>query len=205
MPDADRHRLLHGPYQAPPLQRGDRATCLFRDADVIITSWTDALILWPRCRLPNTGGGSGLLVDAELARAVRTESAAAIMHWWGVSSKAIWHWRKALGVERAGTEGSRRLIQAAAEAGAAVLRGQALPPEQVERRRQRAEALNLAQHLQTGYHGPWWSTEELALLGKQPDEDIASRIGRTARAVRIMRTRLGIPNARDRRRRGNKP
>jgi hypothetical protein len=30
--------LLGGPYRAPPLRRGDRATCLDRGADVIVTS-----------------------------------------------------------------------------------------------------------------------------------------------------------------------
>src|SRR5262245_50244449 len=43
------------------------------------------LIPWPRCRaLDQRGGcGSGLLVDEELARAVRSESTAAEMYWWG--------------------------------------------------------------------------------------------------------------------------
>jgi hypothetical protein len=36
--------LLHGPYQPPALRRGDRATCLYLDAEVVITSWTDARI-----------------------------------------------------------------------------------------------------------------------------------------------------------------
>jgi hypothetical protein len=96
-------QLLHGPYIAPGLKRGDQATCLFRDGDVIITGWSNGRIPWPRCRLPGShGGGSGLLVDAELARAIRTESASAIRYWWGVSSKAVWHWRRALDVSRWG-------------------------------------------------------------------------------------------------------
>src|SRR5262249_38724674 len=124
MRHADRVKLLHGPYTPPPLHKGDRTTCLFRDGTVVITSWSDARISWPRCRLLDThGGGSGLLVDEELARAVRSESVLAIQHWWGVNSVSVWRWRKALGVEgRAGTEGSQRLIQAAAEAGGSVIR-----------------------------------------------------------------------------------
>src|SRR4029077_4985653 len=60
-------RLLAGPYTPPPLRRGDRATCLFRDADVTVTSWTSAPIPWPRCCRPGTHGGvSGLLVTEEL-------------------------------------------------------------------------------------------------------------------------------------------
>ena len=53
----DRVRLLHGPYQAPRLHVGDRATCLFRDRDVVGTGWTDAPISWPRCRLSHAPGG----------------------------------------------------------------------------------------------------------------------------------------------------
>jgi len=56
-----------------------------------------------------------------------------------------------------------------------------------------ARRLNLAQHLQPGYHGPRWTAEQLALLGTLPDADVAARIGRTPNAVRVMRDRLGIP------------
>jgi hypothetical protein len=139
-------RLLFGPYTPPPLRKGDRTRCLYRDADVVITSWSDGRISWPRCRALGHRGGSGLLIDDELARAVRSESAAAVMFWWGVSCNAVWLWRKALGVEgRDGTEGSRRLIRAAAEKGADQVRGKPLSAEQVERRRRTARALNLGQ------------------------------------------------------------
>ena len=67
----DPHQLLHGPYTPPTLRRGDRATCLYRDGDVVITGWSDGRIPWPRCRWPETCGGSGLLVDEELARGIR--------------------------------------------------------------------------------------------------------------------------------------
>jgi hypothetical protein len=49
MKDADRVKLLFGPYRAPPRKRGDRAFCLFRDCTVVVTSWTDVRIPWPRC------------------------------------------------------------------------------------------------------------------------------------------------------------
>jgi hypothetical protein len=76
---ADRCRLLHALYDPPPLKRGDRATCLYRDCDVVITSWTDARISWPCCRaLHYRRGRPGMLVDDELLRAIRTESAEAI-------------------------------------------------------------------------------------------------------------------------------
>src|SRR5207248_773775 len=47
-------RLLHGPYEPPPLRKGDRTHCLYRDALIIITAWSDGRIPWPRCRAPGT-------------------------------------------------------------------------------------------------------------------------------------------------------
>jgi len=58
-PYPDHVKLLHGPYQPPALKKGDRAFCLFRDADVIVTSWTAARLPWPRCRLADGPGGGG--------------------------------------------------------------------------------------------------------------------------------------------------
>jgi hypothetical protein len=75
--------------------------------------------------------------------------------------------------------------------GAARIRGVPLPDEQVERRRRTALRLNLARYFQTGYHGPWWTQAEVALLGKVPDEEVARRTGRTPRAVRQKREMLG--------------
>jgi hypothetical protein len=95
------------------------------------------------------------------------------------------------------------LIQAAAEAGADVLRGVPLPPEQGEQRRRRAVELDLGQYLHTGYHGPRWTDTELALLGTLPDEELATQIGKTPVAVSLKRRRLGIANPCDRRRRRN--
>src|SRR5262249_9188729 len=110
LPNRERLKLLFGPDAAPPLLRGDRAVCLFRDADVVVTTWTDPPIPWPRCRLADgAGGGSELLVDEELARAVRHESAAAVMFWWRASRTAVNNWRRALGVSRTNNEGTHRL------------------------------------------------------------------------------------------------
>lgn len=90
MNDRERVKLLHGLYHPPALRRGDRAACLVLDGEVVITSWTDARISWPRCRAVGSRGGSGLLVDEELARAVRNESAVAIKFWWGVGRRWAW-------------------------------------------------------------------------------------------------------------------
>jgi hypothetical protein len=197
--DADRVKLLFGPYQAPPLRRGDRAFCLLRNCDVVITSWTDARIPWPRCgALDGPGGGSGLLLDEELARAVRHESAA-VMYWWGASSEAVKRWRRALGVGPTDNEGSRRLIRAAAAAGGEALRERGLTDEECDERSRRALRLNLGQYLWTGYHSPRWTATQRRLLGRHPDEVVAAKVGRTVGAVRCKRTALGIPTALDRR------
>jgi hypothetical protein len=201
VPDAC--RLLHRPYTPQPLRRGDRATCLFRDGDVVITAWSDAGIPWPRCRRADSGGGSGLLVDAELLRALRTESSLAVQFWWGVNGETVWRWRQVIGIGQWEPEGSRRLHRALSEAGARTTRGKRLPADQVGRRRRTARELGLKPT------GCWaeagWTRERLALLGTLPDERLAARIGRTVTAVRVMRTRLGIPSARDRRRTGRGP
>ena len=66
-------------------------------------------------------------------------------------------------------------------------RGKALTPEQVERRRRTACELDLGRYLPKGYHGPWWTKAEVALLGRVPDEEVARRTGRTVNAVRQKR------------------
>jgi hypothetical protein len=196
MTDRDRVKLLFGPYQAPALRRGDRATCLLRDCTVVVTSWSSARIPWPRCRsLDNyRGGGSGLLLDEELARAVRHESAAAVMYWWGASPRAVERWRRVLGVGRTDNEGTRRLMRAAAEKGGEAARERGLSDEECDERSRRALRLNLAQYLHKGYHGPWWTAKERALLGRLPDDEVAAKVGRTPDAVRSQRQVLGIPN-----------
>jgi hypothetical protein len=47
---------------------------------------------------------------------------------------------------------------------------------------------------------PGWAADELALLGKHPDDEVARRTGRTAGAVTSKRIKLGIPTPDDRRR-----
>jgi hypothetical protein len=110
--------LIGAPYHAPSVRVGDKATCHFRDGDVVVTSWTAAPISWPRCRSVATRrGGPGLLVNDELARAVRCESSLSIQYWWGVNAVTVWRWRMALGIEQF-NEGSgllRRQINAALE------------------------------------------------------------------------------------------
>src|SRR5262245_41154551 len=185
MTDRERVKLLFGPYTPPKLKRDDRANCLVRDCTVVITSISAGRIPWPRPRARDQrgGGGSGLLVEEELARAVRHESAAAVMYWWGVGVHAVWRWRKALGVGRMDSPGSRRLILAAAASGAAVLRGAQLPPEQVDRRRRTARELDLGRFLVAPRLARQWKKAELRLLGTAADAEVAARIDRTTNAV----------------------
>jgi hypothetical protein len=144
---------------------GDRAFCLARDCDVIITSWTDAPIPWPRCRaLDSPGGGSGILVEEELARAIRHGSAEALKFWWRASRCTVHWWRKVLDVSRVGTEGSRRLIRAAAQVEADVMKCRGYTDEECEARSRRAIELNLAQFLRKTPRPNAWLPEEIALL-----------------------------------------
>jgi len=185
----DPHQLHHGPYTPPALRRGDPATCLYRDGDVVITGLSDGRISWPQCRrLGARGGGLGLLVDEELARAVPLESSVALQYWFGVDASTDWLWRQALGVERY-NEGSARLHAAL------IAR-----PEEIERRRRTAKELGLRPN-PPHIGGRPWTVKELRLLGTVPDGDLAARSGRPERAVWVMRTRRGIPTAEDRRRR----
>jgi hypothetical protein len=189
--DTDLYRLLGGPYEPPALHVGDRTRCLYRNAEVVITSWTSARIPWPQGRAVGCSGRPGLLITDALVRAIRTESAEAIKFWFCVSTPTVWHWRRALGISHWGTEGSRRLQRRCSEAGAAKLRGQKLSPAEVERRRQTA--------LERGFRpgDRWgdshWTPAQQALLGALSDAEVAARIGRTAAAIRAKRLRLRIP------------
>jgi hypothetical protein len=165
--------LLFGPYRPPDVQPGDRTWCLLRDCLVVVTRWSDGRISWPLCHgLEANSGASGYLVDAEFARAIRSESAAAVGHWWGVGNAAVTRWRKRLGVGRMTSEGSRRLILTAIQSGIAAHTGSA----------------------PVAGDGFLWTAEETALLGTLPDAQVAEKTGRTLTAVRKMRLHLGRPS-----------
>jgi hypothetical protein len=117
MIDRNLVKLLYGPYEPPALQRGDCATCE-RRGDVVITSISAGRIAWPRCRGIESRGGSGLLLAGDLVRAVRSESAAAIAYWWGVTRTVVIRWQKALDGNRRNNDGTKRLLRKTAEAAA---------------------------------------------------------------------------------------
>jgi hypothetical protein len=108
-------RLLAGPYAPPALAIGEHAYCQLRGCTVVIIGHSTGRIPWPMCR-PLGRGGPGLLVDDELARAVRTESAAALRYWFGVGSGASQTWRERLGADD--TPGTAALRAARSKASA---------------------------------------------------------------------------------------
>src|SRR5207244_7991693 len=166
------------PYRPLAFRRGDRTSCLYRDAAVVITGWTGARVEWPRCRPLESGGGSGVLVEEELLRAIHTESSLALQYWFGVSEYTVWRWRKAFGISRWGTQGSRELHQRVSEAGASKLRGKARPRELVRRTVETKKAKGYV--LPTGrWDDAGWKPAEVALLGTLPDAEVTRRTGRT--------------------------
>jgi hypothetical protein len=182
--DLGRVQLLFDPYKAPRLKRGDKAFCLVRDYPVVVVGWSDARIPWPRCRpLDPPRCGSGLLIDAELARAIQHESAAAVAYWWGVNKSTVIHWRKALGVTRTNNAGTHRLVLGAIAETLKARFGQG--------------------HGRSGRRGnsPFaargrpavWAPDEIALLGALSDAEVAQKTGRSPSAVLKKREQLGRP------------
>lgn len=109
MNDRDRFRLL-GAYRTPRVRLGSVVSCECRDCDVIVVGYSDGKVPWPVGR--KRGAGSrGLILFADLTRAVRGESAQAVGHWWGVGRSTVANWRKALEVELA-NPGTHRLRSA---------------------------------------------------------------------------------------------
>lgn len=115
-----------------------------------------------------------MLIDEELARAVRNESATAISYWWGVGMNAVIDWRRALGAaSRTDNPGTHRLVL-----GAITATLEARYPKTRNRRKcPRPTSV--------------WSSEELALLGVVPDPEVARRTGRSLDAVNKRRNSLG--------------
>jgi hypothetical protein len=98
---------LLGRYRTPTFEYGDVVTCA-RRGKVRIVGLSDAPIPWPiGQRLPG-GSSRSLVLDADLAKAVQRESAAAVQYYWGVGPSTVWQWRKALAVGQY-TDGTRRL------------------------------------------------------------------------------------------------
>jgi hypothetical protein len=224
MRDADRFRLLFGPYPTPRCRVGRRVRCLARGT-VTVHALTDAPIPWP---VGKRGRALSLVLCGDLARAVRRESVLAVAHWWGINRQAVWKWRKALGVSR--TEGTVRLKgahfrgeqgEAARAAGqaklgdparcakiAAALRGKPRSQGAVEasaaghrglRHTEETKRKMSEAHRRRGSRPPWvrpWTPEEdEAVRTLRPAEAVAAT-GRTMYAIISRRRRLGLPDGR---------
>jgi hypothetical protein len=136
MNDADRFRLV-GKYKTPRFRHGPVVWCEVR-GEVTICAITEAPIPWP---VGKKGRARSLVVYKGLARAVRTESAQAVAHWWGVTPQTVTVWRKALGVPETNADTSRLRSEYAQEPWAAEARGKARDKAgDPERRREIAEA-----------------------------------------------------------------
>jgi hypothetical protein len=190
----DKVNLLFGPYQAPSLRRGDRALCRVRDCEVVITGWSDAPMSWPRGYAPSErpGGGLALLVDDQLARAVRRESAAAVCYWWGVGHTTIARWRRALGATRRNNAGSQRLIRSAAATAREAALERGITEAERQRRKSQAVEMGLWRLSPAVTSGQPWTPKEVALLGTLPDPEVARRTGHPLHSVRMKRRALGV-------------
>ncbi len=183
---------LIGSYTAPRVTIGARVDCLFRDCSCVVTSITDAPIPWPRVQPCDQRGGCGLLVNDELARAIRTESAAAIMCHFGASSTTVWKWRRTFGVGgHTGTPGSVAAITSAARKGADAVKSKEWTDEERDAQAARSRALGLKPDRWTGRGG--WTVREVMLLDTLTDAEVAERTGRSLQAVRCKRRREGRP------------
>lgn len=106
---------LFGSYSPPPSRVGRRVWCAYRGKWCRLVGRTAARLPWPRCQPLGQRGGAGVWVNPELERAIRTESAAALAYWFGVSQRTVWLWRAWAGVGgRAATPGTREAMRAAA-------------------------------------------------------------------------------------------
>jgi hypothetical protein len=226
MNDADRYKLLHGPYRTPPCKLGGRLYCQARGW-VVVKRISTGPISWPQTIVKRS---RTFILCGDLVKAVQRESEIAVAHWWGVTEGTVWKWRKALGVPRA-NEGSSRLWRdhfnepdrlparekAWAKNGdpercakiAAARRGKPRPAyvreaiawanrERVvsEETRRKMSEAARRRGARPPKAGRPWTAEEDALVREHPAAEVALRTGRTLSAVYDRRRQLGLPDGR---------
>ena len=186
--------ILHSSYTPPRLRKGDRISCLVRDCMLIVSGWTDAPISWPcGCLRRKSPGSPSIIVDDELARAVRDESALAIGYWWGVSRFTVHKWRKALGADRKNNPGTQMLIRAATMTAREEASRNERTPDYRQKQREHLLRRRMWELSPRVTYGKEWTPEDRAMLGTMTDRDLASKTGRSYFAVKTMRQKLRIP------------
>ncbi len=128
MLDADRFKLLHGPYRTPRCRLGKKLFCEMRGW-VTVTRISDAPIPWPM--MSKQGGKPSLVLCGDLVKAVRRESGIAVAHWFGVSPQTVTKLRKALDVPQVNA-GTARLYRE--------YQPEKIPPEVLQLAHERANA-----------------------------------------------------------------
>ncbi len=105
----DHHSIaLIGRYRIPRYRYGEIVADAIR-GDVVIVRTSDAPTPWPIGKIPGSRK-PGLIVFAGLLDALRTESAVAVCHHWGVTTQTVSKWRGLLGIDQK-TPGALRFRQ----------------------------------------------------------------------------------------------
>jgi hypothetical protein len=182
LPDAERFRLLHGPYRPPRCRVDGFLTCRIRGR-LKVARISDARIQWP-CAV---NGQPFLIVTAAMARAIRRESATAICYWFGVTPQTVTKWRKSLAVPMTNAGTSRLRSKWWAEGGV----GEATRPAREAAIRSPEFAAKIA-GLKRGVPRPRHVVEAMrrGRLGKPQSEETRQKM-REAHARRRRLDRLG--------------
>lgn len=187
-----RIKLRYGSYSPPRVRYGSTVADACR-GDVVVVALSDGRIPWPLGR-GKGNSNRALIVYADLARALRRESAQAVAYWWGVTGQTVSRWRKALDVVRP-TDGERQLR---AEHGRRNWRK--VGPKLLSKSRKVFAASKLAMsaaHRKRGTRPPWlkpaWTIAEDTLLARSSPAEVSKKTGRTLQAVyqrrRFLKTR----------------
>jgi hypothetical protein len=222
MLDADRFKLLFGPYAMPRCRVGRWRKCVLQ-GKVKVVGISDTPIPWPQCRsnrhlVPIICGG--------LLKAIKRESNQAVAWHWGVCAYTVSKWRKALGVRRS-NEGTHELQSAwmperlddearerqrqslkSPERGAKIGAAQGdrkRSPETIAKMRKaktgfrhtkKTRAKMRTAQLERYAREPNWTQEEDALLATKPDHVLAKLLDRHRDTIRKRRLKLGVSSFR---------
>jgi hypothetical protein len=113
-------KLIGGPYRCPRVKKDQIIACLAHGEVVcagiregMLSTDDGAPLAWP-VREFSASNQHALILCADLIRAVKTESAQAVAHYWGVSRWTVSRWRRVLGAGRM-TRGTRAVWAALAD------------------------------------------------------------------------------------------